>query len=93
MDEWLRSPVLSSRYVRLAFLSKLYFLLRESKNEAIELINKQIEICQGWIDSLIEEYQERQEEGYISNQVLLFRIGQISAMMEWLKSCRDTMPD
>jgi len=32
LEKWMYSPVLSSRYVRLAFLSKLFFVLKQNKN-------------------------------------------------------------
>ena len=52
LEQWMYSPVLSSRYVRLAFLSKLFFVLRKNREQAADLITKQIEVCQGWLDNL-----------------------------------------
>lgn len=93
LEIWLHSPVLSSRYVRLAFLSKLYFVLQENRETAADLINQQIEICQGWLQNLQQQQQSLQKGEFITSQVFLFRIGQIQAMLEWLRNCRETIPD
>jgi len=92
LEEWLHSPVSSSRYVRLAFLSKLYFLIREDNKNAEELIEKQLEICAGWLENLQKQHQTLGAEDFIDAQVFLFRIGQIQAMIEWLKNCKETLP-
>jgi DNA-binding PadR family transcriptional regulator len=92
LDKWMYSPVLSSRYVRLAFLSKLYFVLRQNRDLAADLITKQVDVCQGWLDNLERQYKKLENTEYINSQVFLFRIGQIKAMIEWLKNLRETIP-
>ena len=92
LEEWLHSPVKSSRYVRLAFLSKLYFLIREDKKNAEELIEKQLEICTGWLENLQKQHQSLSADDFNNAQVFLFRIGQIKAMIAWLKNCKETLP-
>jgi len=92
LEDWMNSPVLSSRYVRLAFLSKLYFLLRNNKKGAVDLINKQREICDGWLQNLERQFQSQEKDDFITSQVFLFRIGQIKAMLEWLEKCREDVP-
>jgi DNA-binding PadR family transcriptional regulator len=89
---WLHAPVLSSRYVRLAFLSKLYFVMREDPSQAVELINNQIEVCQGWVKNLEDQLPELEEDEFINHQVYQFRIGQVNSMIQWLIGCRDTIP-
>ena len=86
------SPVLSSRYVRLAFLSKLFFVIRQNRELAADLVTKQIEVCQGWLDNLIRQHKNLEKTEYINSQVFLFRIGQIEAMLEWLRNLRETIP-
>jgi DNA-binding PadR family transcriptional regulator len=90
---WIHSPVLSSRYVRLAFLSKLYFALLEDRKSAMGLIDEQIRVCLSWLQNLQRQLQGLKEDAYISSQVFLFRIGQIQAMLDWLKNCRESIPD
>ncbi|NOQ39006.1 MAG: hypothetical protein GQ562_01695 [Anaerolineales bacterium] len=85
----MNSPVMSSRYIRLAFLSKLYFLLREKEGGAVELIDQQIKICQSWLQNLQRQHQSLEMDDFINSQVFLFRIGQIKAMLEWLENCRE----
>ena len=89
----MNSPVLSSRYVRLAFLSKLYLLLRNNKKGTVDLIYKQKEICEGWLQNLERQYQSLEKDDFITSQVFLFRIGQIKAMLEWLENCREEIPE
>ena len=86
---WMNSPVMSSRYIRLAFLSKLYFLLKENEEGTAELIDQQVKICQGWHQNLQRQHQALEMDDFINSQVFLFRIGQINAMLEWLENCRE----
>ncbi len=92
LEKWMYSPVLSSRYVRLAFLSKLFFVLGQNRDLAADLITKQVDVCQGWLDNLEKQYKKLEKTEYINSQVFLFRIGQIKAMIEWLKNLRETIP-
>jgi DNA-binding PadR family transcriptional regulator len=93
LQKWIYSPVPSSRYVRLAFLSKLYFVLQEGREKAVDLLNRQMEICQGWVNSLQKQHQALAENDFISSQVYLFRIGQIKAMLKWLENCQENLPE
>ena len=92
LEKWMYSPVLSSRYVRLAFLSKLFFVLRQNGELADDLISKQLGVCQGWLDNLERQHKNLEKTEYINSQVFLFRIGQIEAMFEWLNNLRETIP-
>jgi DNA-binding PadR family transcriptional regulator len=91
LEDWLHAPVKSSRYVRLAFLSKLYFLIQGDQESANELIQNQIDICKGWLENLQNGHQALESGEYINSQVFLFRIGQIKAMIEWLNTCRENI--
>lgn len=92
LAEWLSTPVLSSRYIRLAFLSKLYFAARTSREEVQELISLQKQVCLGWLDSLEAQRRQLDRNQYLTSQIYLFRIGQIQAMLAWLDSCWDNLP-
>jgi len=92
LEKWMYSPVMSSRYVRLAFLSKLYFVLRQDQGLAADLIAKQREVCQGWLNNLERQHQNLDQTEYINSQVFLFRIGQIEAMLKWLNNLGKTFP-
>ncbi|MFN2282404.1 MAG: PadR family transcriptional regulator [Anaerolineales bacterium] len=91
-EAWLEEPVLAFRDVRIEFLSKLYFALLAGRETALELIDKQHEVCRGWLESLKAERDQEAEIVFISQQVYQFRIGQISAMITWLEDCRDQIP-
>ena len=93
LEEWLHTPVRSSRFVRLAFLSKLYFLIQEENDSARELIDHQIEVCQSWIRNLQQKDRPVGSGEFIREQVLAFRTGQIRAMIIWLENCRQSLPD
>jgi len=92
LEQWLYSPVLSTRYVRLAFLSKLYFAIRENREKAVELISAQIDVCRGWLLNLEGGYSTLDQGEFINSQVYQFRIGQINAMIMWLENCQKSLP-
>jgi len=92
LESWMFSPVLSSRYVRLAFLSKLYFVLSQDPAQASNLITNQLEVCQGWLENLSRQHESLADGEFINSQVFLFRIGQIEAMLNWLRNLRETLP-
>lgn len=89
LETWLHTPVRSSRYVRLAFLSKLYFHIQGDPATALDLIQSQIEICADWLENLQNEHKSLEDGDYINAQVYLFRIGQINAMLDWLQNLRN----
>ena len=91
-EDWLNAPVLSSRYVRLAFMSKLYFTLNQKVETSMNLISAQLEVCHTWLARLEDSYQNQEGERFINMQVYQFRIGQIKAMISWLENCRDSLP-
>ena len=91
-QRWLLEPVSVSRYVRIAFLSKLYFALQMERNVPQGLIASQLAVCQRWLEDLERQEAEVPAGDFISRQVFRFRIGQISAMISWLKECRDQIP-
>ena len=92
LETWIHAPVRSSRYVRLAFLSKLYFALGEGRTSAEDLIEAQMNVCHSWMKSLEGQYKDLAGDEFISSQVYQFRLGQIKAMLNWLKNCRETLP-
>lgn len=92
LEEWLHTPVNSSRFVRLAFLSKLYFLIQEENESAMDLIDNQIEVCNTWLNNLQRQSQTAGPGEFISTQIFSFRAGQIRAMIDWLENCRQSLP-
>jgi DNA-binding PadR family transcriptional regulator len=92
LEDWLHTPVRSSRFIRLAFLSKLYFLIQEDNQAAASLIEAQLEICHTWLRNLQKQSQPINPSDFISRQVFSFRMGQIKAMIDWLEDCRENLP-
>lgn len=89
---WVGEPVLASRHVRIAFLSKLYFALQAGRKIALDLIDAQLAVCREWLKNLEEEAGNVPGGDFISSQVYRFRIGQITAMVTWLEDCREQIP-
>jgi PadR family transcriptional regulator AphA len=86
--DWVQSPVLHGREVRLTFLVKLYFAQREGPEVATGLIEQQRKVCQGWLATQRgKSYAARSSQPY-KWLVYQFRIGQIEAIMTWLDDCQ-----
>jgi len=89
--DWLESPVIQPRRLRLDFLAKLYFAQSEGSAVVAQLIEKQREACQTWLA------EQRSQAGAIQPQrpydwlVHEFRIGQIEAMLSWLDRCEQAL--
>lgn len=86
---WMKSPVESGRHMRIAFLSRLFFALREGEDQALALVDKQITLCRSWKESLADQLAGFQDPDFITQQIFHFRIGQVQAMLDWLVSCRE----
>ena len=91
--DWVQSPVLHGREVRLTFLVKLYFAQREGPEVAAGLIEQQRKICHGicerngWATHRGRSHAARSSQPY-KWLVHQFRIGQIEAIMTWLNDCQ-----
>ncbi len=86
-QSWVCSPVESGRHMRIAFLSRLYFALREGEEQALALIERQITLSESWIESLENQLNALQDPDFITQEIFQFRIGQVGAMLDWLRSC------
>lgn len=83
---WVHRPVESIRNLRLEFLAKLFFM-REMKLSGIgELIAKQIDVCQGQLETIKQQDEFCPDE--FDRLVFQFRICQIEAILGWLQDCR-----
>lgn len=81
-DEWVRSPVKHGRELRLDFLAKLFFALREGKEIVLRLIKDQRHVCHQWLDT-----RQASDELTFESMVYDYRTGQIRAMLQWLDQC------
>lgn len=87
--DWLVSPVVVPRLVRQEFLAKLYFL-REDKESARQLISRQRNICQGWLDEFGQKAGQNSAGSYPS-LTFQYRMSQIEGMLRWLEICSQAL--
>lgn len=92
-SRWLAAPVRSGRNMRVVFLSRLFFALREGKSTADKLIEGQLRETRGWLDSLQGQLADLDDPDFITEQVFTFRIGQVQAMITWLENCQRKISD
>ena len=88
---WMMSPVASGRHVRIGFLSRLHFALREGKDVALQLLDEQITRCRSWKANLEDQLAEHAAVDFITKYTFRFRIGQVEAMLSWLSSCKEAV--
>jgi DNA-binding PadR family transcriptional regulator len=83
--QWVHTPLERMRDLRLEFLAKLFFLRELSLSGSDELIRKQEDIFQKQL-RVIKQEEENCHEAF-EHLVLRFRIGQIEAVLSWLRDC------
>jgi PadR family transcriptional regulator, regulatory protein AphA len=86
-NHWCENPVKHMRDMRVEFLAKLFFCLREARCDALSLIQKQ----KALLDRLLIRVSRRRDM-FNDNRDLdilatSFRTYQITASIEWLKDC------
>ena len=90
---WLQSPVKHGHRLRLEFLAKLYFAQREEPSVAVALIKKQREACLAWLNTEQDKIERLKAEQPYEQLVHKFRLGQIEAMLNWLNTCEQLLPE
>ncbi len=85
--EWMCTPVIRGRDLRLEFLAKLYFVSQESAATVQTLITQQQRVCQRMLDNLNEQLAVFPSDQTYRRLVAQFRRGQIQAMLAWLETC------
>jgi PadR family transcriptional regulator, regulatory protein AphA len=90
---WLACPVMHGRYMRQEFLAKLYFALKSGAQDFNNLIEKQSAVCAQWLSDLQVSYSGTTVDQHYERMIFQYRISQTRAMLEWLKSCREAMPE
>ena len=83
-QNWLTSPVTTPHRLRQEFLARLYFILHDPQKPGTAIIFRQMEICGNWQIRMQQQIQKLAADQFYEREVLLFRIGQVSAMQEWL---------
>jgi DNA-binding PadR family transcriptional regulator len=93
-DEWLSQPVQHTREIRLDFMVKLYFARQLNPQLALKLIEDQLEVNQrvlAQVTAQKEQHQQQQPENRFGSWVLDFRSYQNTAVVDWLKECRQQL--
>lgn len=84
--EWLSKPVQTPREFRLEFLVKLFFAIQAGSELKQKILKRQVETCNLWLDEEKQALSDLDDENSFESAIHQFRIGQISAMLEWLAS-------
>jgi DNA-binding PadR family transcriptional regulator len=85
---WMEEPVRSAREMRLEFMAKAYFAQKVGGNSWQTLLHRQGEVCNSWLDSLKQQEAAIPVQEMFSQQVLLYRIEQVKAILTWMESCK-----
>lgn len=83
--QWVHTPLERMRDLRLEFLAKLFFIRELGLSGSDELIRKQEDIFQKQLRVIKQEEKNCYEA--FEHLVLRFRIGQIEAVLSWLRDC------
>jgi PadR family transcriptional regulator AphA len=83
--QWVHKPLERMRDLRLEFLAKLFFISELNLSGSDELIRKQVDIFQKKLRGITQQEESCHEA--FERLVLRFRIGQIEAVLAWLRDC------
>lgn len=86
---WVQRPVQRIRDLRLEFLAKLFFMRELNPYGIGELIDTQIKVCQGQLESV--RHQDDNCRNEFDHLVLQFRICQIEGILKWLQDCEKNL--
>ena len=84
-EGWVRSPVPSTRTMRIDFLAKLYLTQQEHPEVRCALIDAQRQTCQVWLARLKQQAMDAGTPFDVT--VWRFRIAQVEALLGWLDDC------
>jgi PadR family transcriptional regulator AphA len=84
---WLVAPVQHGRDFRLDFLAKLYFARHDPGGARVALLAAQRAACETLIARLRDRLAAIPPDRAFDRVVLLFRLGQLEAILDWLAIC------
>jgi DNA-binding PadR family transcriptional regulator len=91
-QRWLSSPVERMREVRLDFLVKLYFSLKEDEELARQLVTAQIETTRDYADEIAREQDELETMMPSFDAIVLeSKASAARITREWLERCLDSL--
>ncbi|MBN1922963.1 MAG: PadR family transcriptional regulator [Anaerolineae bacterium] len=91
LEAWLRTPVPRGRDFRLEFLAKVYFARQQDQTTLHELLTAQECIFDKWLAELQNTLDTLDPTSYEA-LVYHFRVGQVQAMLTWLKELKAIEP-
>ncbi|MDQ3250468.1 MAG: PadR family transcriptional regulator [Chloroflexota bacterium] len=89
--DWVQSPVVHARQMRLEFLAKFYFAQREGVEVARQLVEQQQAVCRTWLAQQQRQAQPVPDPDTYPWFVNQFRLTQIQALLIWLELCAQTL--
>lgn len=89
LERWASQPVYHIRDMRLEFPAKLWIAGRTSMDRQMELINRQMELCEDKRARL--ESQKQQVSNSVSGLSLDFRLAVVNAAIGWLASLKNVI--
>ena len=66
---------------------KLYFAQLENRQTAIDLIDEQFSVCQGWLE-MHQKQLTAEPAGSFNKVVYKYRLGQVQATLAWLQQLK-----
>jgi len=87
---WMIAPVSTPRQIRQSFMAKLYCAMREDAQTVLTLVENQLVVCQRWLDNQNLLLSTTANDLY-NRQIHQFRLGQIQATNDWLKSIQSNI--
>ena len=87
--QWVHTPLDRMRDLRLEFLAKLFFIRELNLSGSDELIKKQMDVFQQQLQGITQQDKNSREE--FERLVFRFRIGQIEAVLSWLRECKQNL--
>lgn len=87
--QWVHTPLTRMRDLRLEFLAKLFFIRDLNLSGSDELIKRQMDVFQKQLQGITQQDKNCHEE--FERLVLRFRIGQIEAVLAWLRECKQDL--
>lgn len=92
-EQWIRQPVLKSRFMRQEFIAKL-LLIRHLNLELLqEMLDKQISVTGEWVRSLQADPTHEPNNHLEDWLITSFRLLQDQAMLDWLQKVKKKLSE
>jgi PadR family transcriptional regulator AphA len=92
-DHWRSSPVSHPRDLRQEFLARLYFARLAGTQVTYALLDQQETFALAWLAEAKSEITLLSPDQDYEHTVLLFRLRQIEASLDWLRYCKSIVEE